>query len=138
MEKRKKKLLFSCAALLAVGIFWLVSGAGFRSGTVFMRIESGGVKSWSLSFDRASDGFVNTHTLHMGEGEDLRADVSLETGELLLTVKQKGNEITVPFTPGEPSAVISLENFDKGRLQLKLVSYGAEKVKSKFELIGEG
>ena len=135
MEKRKKKLLYSCAVLLAVAVLWAVTGAGFRSGFVIMRIESGGLKSWSLSFDRASDGFINTHTLRMDEGEDLRAEVSLETGELLLTVKQKEKEVTVPFAPDAPSAVISLDNFEEGRLQLKLVSYGAENVKSEFELI---
>ena len=135
MEGKRKKFLISCAVLLAVGIIWAFTGTGFRSGAVIMRIESGGLKSWSLSFDRASDGFINTHTLRMDEGEDLRTEVSLETGELLLTVKQKQTEVTVPFVPGEPSAVISLEDFEKGRLQLKLVSYGAEEVKSKFELI---
>lgn len=135
MDVKRKKFLISCAVLLAVGIIWAFTGTGFRSGAVIMRIESGGLKSWSLSFDRASDGFINTHTLRMDEGEDLRTEVSLETGELLLTVKQKQTEVTVPFVPGEPSAVISLEDFEKGKLQLKLVSYGAEEVKSKFELI---
>ena len=135
MEGKRKKFLIGCAVLLAVGIIWAFTGTGFRSGAVIMRIESGGLKSWSLSFDRASDGFINTHTLRVNEGEDLRADVSFENGELLLTIKQKQTEISVPFVPGESSAVISLEDFEKGRLQLKLVSYGAEEVKSKFELI---
>ena len=135
MSAKKKKLLLSCAVLLAAGVIWLVSGTGFRSGTVIMRIESGGLKSWSLSFDRASDGFVNTHTLRMDEGEDLRADVTCGAGELVLTVRQNRKEETVSFGPDSSPIVIPLDDFDKGRLKLKLVSYGAEDVRSKFELI---
>ena len=135
MEKRKKKFLLACVVLAAAGIIWLVSGAGFRSGTVFMRIESGGAKSWSLSFDRASDGFVNTHTLRMDEGEALRADVTYAAGELVLTIRQKEREETTSFGPDSSPMVIPLDDFDKGRLQLKLVSHGAEDVESKFELI---
>ena len=135
MNGKKIGIAALFAVLLALAIVW-GSGSGYRSGAVIMRIESGGLRSWSLSFDRATDGFVNTHTLRMEEGEDLSADVRCESGETVLIVRQGSLKTEISFGPDSSPVLIPLDDFGKGRLQLKLISYGAKDFKGKFELIG--
>jgi len=130
-----KKVFAAAGAVLLAAVIVLALAGDFRSGSVIMRIESGGSRSWSLSFMRASEGCLHTHTLRMKEGDVLLADVSCEAGEAELQLKQGNTEKTLTFDPDSEPVGIPLDEFRKGRLQLRLTSYGAEELKSRFELI---
>lgn len=108
------------------------------SGTVIMCVESGIGDRWTLNFHRASDGFSKYHTMTLDEGELLSADVTCETGELQLLIRQGDVEKAVTFDAGSEPMEISLDEFHSGCLRLQVISYGAEQLKSRFELVEKG
>lgn len=105
------------------------NGINFNTGIVYTNIENKWGNTWTKKFGSASDGYTSTNTFTIHEDtEKLYADITCGEGELLLYLIQDDTEIEFDVSSLPAPLSYSLEEFDTGKLTIKIVSNGARNV----------
>lgn len=104
-----------------------------NTGIMMMSVENSWGNKWTLKFSTASDGYKKTKTFKVSEdSEILYADITCESGELLLHIIQGGKEEVVDVSNLDGPLEYSLEEFETGKITVMLKINGAKNVSSEI------
>lgn len=160
MEKKTQNLKWIVSGIICM-VFMLVCLIGFivsavvggaintniasnqkvwNSGVITMSFETNWKGVWKLNFHSASDGFIKESKLKIEDSstQKLYADVSCENipedASLILWMVQEDKAESIDVTNLEEPLEIALNDFQNGKISIRLQINGVEDVKSEITI----
>ena len=112
----------------------------WNMGVIHMSVENSLGNDWKLRFSSASDGFVKESKMKIKDPETaiLSADIKCETvpedASLILWIVQGQKSESMDVTNLEEPLKYPLDNFESGKVKIRLQINGVEDVRSEIEI----
>lgn len=128
-------ILAIASIVSAVTLDILGSNLHITSGYTVSSYETTFNNTWKYNFSRASDNYTSYKTLkYRDEDESLYIESQWDKGDIEVYLIQNDKEEKIQISNCSSEYRIPLDNYSKGKIEIKLVSKGAENAKLKFSI----